>query len=282
MVDRQNIVQSFLWYNPYVKDDIDFLVGEYLGGKSAITISEENGVKINHLYKELKVRGLTRSNKENSRRYEVNHTYFSKIDGEDKAYWLGFLQTDGYITSRECKVGLALAEKDREHVELLGWSIGSTYPVHTYIGTGFSNNTKYCRLIISSEVMWNDLVRLGFTTNKTYDTKPIQVSSNLERHYIRGLMDGDGSLAISKTARSGFSGKFCSKQEGLCQYVADRLSNSGVIWFDKNKRMWYADFSLNEENMEYLYDNSTVYLRRKFDRAQLARQRLSIIGWRNK
>lgn len=32
------------------------------------------------------------------RQYNVNDSYFHTIDSEDKAYWLGFLYADGYIT----------------------------------------------------------------------------------------------------------------------------------------------------------------------------------------
>lgn len=40
-----------------------------------------------------------RSNKINSRKYTINENYFKNIDTEEKAYWLGFIYADGYISN---------------------------------------------------------------------------------------------------------------------------------------------------------------------------------------
>ena len=41
--------------------------------------------------------------------------YFSEIDIEEKAYWLGFIYADGYVTGS--KLGIAIANLDRMHLE---------------------------------------------------------------------------------------------------------------------------------------------------------------------
>ena len=44
-------------------------------------------------------------------------TNFENIDNEEKAYWLGFLDADGSVGSKEDKIELGLAEKDLAHIE---------------------------------------------------------------------------------------------------------------------------------------------------------------------
>ena len=46
----------------------------------------------------------------------VNSEFFSEINTEEKAYWLGFLTADGYL-SREGRLQLCLAEIDKSHIE---------------------------------------------------------------------------------------------------------------------------------------------------------------------
>ena len=44
---------------------------------------------------------LTDEQRLNRRKYNVNDSYFEKIDTEHKAYWLGFIYADGYIIKNE-------------------------------------------------------------------------------------------------------------------------------------------------------------------------------------
>ncbi len=73
-----------------------------------------------------------RSNKQNSRKYSVNDDYFSIIDTEEKAYWLGFIFADGYISNKNGKrVGITLKSSDRDHIIKFAKAISATYPVNT-------------------------------------------------------------------------------------------------------------------------------------------------------
>ena len=51
-----------------------------------------------------------------------NPSYFDQIDTPDKAYWLGFIATDGMVTgfkSGSLRLVIKLARKDRAHLEVL-------------------------------------------------------------------------------------------------------------------------------------------------------------------
>ena len=43
-----------------------------------------------------------------NRKYYFNNEYFDRIDTEEKAYWLGFLYADGYISSNNNGFGCSL------------------------------------------------------------------------------------------------------------------------------------------------------------------------------
>lgn len=248
------------------------IVRVYLLGNSVDAVSAQTGVPRGTVYNCLRLRGIIRSNKINSRKYAVNHNFFESIDSEQQAYWLGFIQTDGYITSTGNKIGIALASRDSDHLEKFKRDVEATYPIKEYMASGYSNGV-YSRILMTSEKMWQDLVNLGIYPNKTKNTRPIPVDKKLEGHYVRGLMDGDGSIKKSKVARSGYRGDFVSAQKCMAQYIADTLGK-GVVRLDQTKMVWYSEFTLTEKNLEYLYEEATVYLSRKHRRSLRARARL--------
>ena len=48
--------------------------------------------------------------------YKLDITVFDSIDTEEKAYWLGFMFADGYV-SKNNAMSLTLKESDRSHIE---------------------------------------------------------------------------------------------------------------------------------------------------------------------
>ena len=68
---------------------------------------------------------LYREGAQNERDIKITNTHgkvpfnecsFDTIDTEEKAYWLGFMYADGYISSKNNQIGLSLAVKDIEHL----------------------------------------------------------------------------------------------------------------------------------------------------------------------
>lgn len=91
-----------------------------------------------------------RSNKDNSRRFNVNHDYFEKIDSEEKAYWLGFIAADGYVNKANC-VGVTLASKDHAHLLKLAKATESTYEIKQYNLYSSYSSGKCSRFLVKSE-----------------------------------------------------------------------------------------------------------------------------------
>lgn len=243
----------------------------YLRGMSAYQISKKTGWGRSAIYYHLKKMNITRSNKENSRKYEVNHEYFSKIDTEEKAYWLGFIFADGYVTSSNGKK-IGVTSKDIDHLEKFKKDLGATYPVNIYEAHTSYGDSVYGRLLISSEKLYNDLISLGCVEKKSKILQPPKVKKELERHFLRGFYDGDGSIKKHKSAKSGYVLSLVSTKE-MIDWTFDRIG--GSIRYQESKDIWYLDTTITTERLDYLYDDATRCLQRKFSRVMDARSRLS-------
>ena len=83
------------------------------------TIAKTIGVAVTVLNRFIEEQGLTRSKNRVNKRILDN--YFSKIDSSEKAYWLGFLFTDGAVDENKGskRIRLQLQQKDISILEKL-------------------------------------------------------------------------------------------------------------------------------------------------------------------
>jgi DNA-binding CsgD family transcriptional regulator len=171
----------------------------YKDGMPSTQISKLKQISVGSVLKYAKLHnGITRSCSEAFRKYSLNQDYFEKIDTEDKAYWLGFLYADGHINKRN-DIILGLSSTDRNHLYKLAANLESDIPI------GFSKNGAVSRLALRSFKMVQDLMKIGMGFNKTYRFY-IKINPDLEKHFWRGVVDGDGSIFRNKERnRLGFS-----------------------------------------------------------------------------
>lgn len=188
------------------QEQIQYLIDLYNEGNSLREVATISGYSRTFITKIFNENNLVRrTNKENSRKYYLNDNYFNIIDSSEKAYWLGFIAADGYITTKRQgegqKLGITLSDKDHNHLDKLNICLESSYPVNVYNAStsNYSQDSVFCRLLISSDSMITDLKSLGIIENKTFDLKfPTneQVPDMYIIDYIRGYMDGDGSISF--------------------------------------------------------------------------------------
>lgn len=159
---------------------------------------------------------LIRNNQRTAIKNNIDENYFKKINSKTKAYWLGFIAADGFITSDKSRTqsfGITLSKKDKEHIENFNQCIKSTYKIHDYKAgkTCYNQNSVFSRLLIVNQKMVDNLKKLGIVENKTLVLKfptEEQVSDKYIYDYIRGYMDGDGSIYFSKnTTYINFTGQ---------------------------------------------------------------------------
>ena len=89
-------------------------------GESVTSISKKIGIDRHIISRELKSffnDSINISNK----KYSLNENYFETIDNEEKAYWLGFISTDGNIYKRDNNGTIILSFnlniRDKKHLE---------------------------------------------------------------------------------------------------------------------------------------------------------------------
>lgn len=250
--------------------DIQLIKEMYEQGMSAYKISEKLGLSKSSIYYHLNKNNLIRSNKENSRKYFVNHNYFDIIDTQEKAYWLGYMYADGYVSSSNGKK-VGVTSKDIDHIKFFRDDLDSDYPVNIYEAHTAYGDSVYGRLLISSDMLYDSLVSHGCVEHKSKILLPPNIDADLERHFLRGFYDGDGSIKKHKLSKTGYILSLVSTKE-MIDWTKERLG--GSIRYQENKKIWYLDTSITSERLDYLYENSTRRLSRKFSRVLDARARL--------
>lgn len=125
-----------------------------------------------------------------------NSSYFEKIDTHEKAYWLGFLYADGYVTSGD-RWGLELSIVDKEHMQ----NLLNAFECNSRIKTRSRNGHEYCLFQIKNKRMYSSLVDAGVIRNKTcaleFPSREI-VEEIFYADFIRGFFDGDGCVTFSE------------------------------------------------------------------------------------
>jgi hypothetical protein len=203
-------------YNQYSIEFEDMICEQYLQGKSSVMLQKEYKISPDTVLKLVRSRGYTpRTFTEAYTKYTFNHNFFENIDTEAKAYFLGFMVADGHVGTKE--VILDLGTKDRHIIEEFVTSIeGNNKIADKQCKSNFNTIEKpicyMSRLNLRSDKMIADLNNLGLTRNKTYDVIIPKVKKELERHFWRGVMDGDGYVSVH--------GKIYTTLEvGICGHI---------------------------------------------------------------
>ena len=255
------------------------IIEEYKNGSSSLQLSEKYNMSYSGILYVLKTAGVKRrSNKENSRKYSLDEKFFEVIDTEEKAYWLGFIYADGYISinNNQKVFGITLSSSDKEHLEAFKKSIKSIYPIHDYISSNsYKIGTEYSRIAMTSDKMVDDLIKLGVIEHKTnvltFPTEE-QVPKHLIHHFIRGYFDGDGCITCYKCGgydryKTCFIGTY-----DFLNSINNIINESCKIKIPKlykrreEQEVYSLEYSSNKRSKElykFMYKNSTIYLNRK-------------------
>lgn len=219
-----------------------------------------------------------------------DETYFNVIDTEEKAYWLGFIYADGYVTSGD-RWGITLSSVDYNHLEKLNKALKSNVIIRTrtskpkeYKGQTISSS-NHSTLLFKNKRMYDSLIDKGVVPNKTYNLKfpdHSVLDEHLLPHFIRGFFDGDGSYVFCRKdrVRKDRGGKIYNRLVKEISLVC--YDESFIKDMQKTiKQQCGAEFRLNynpkgnlptlrcsnAENMflflEYITKDATIYLDRK-------------------
>ena len=258
------------------QEEIDILINNYvnkkwgllksgaelgLGKKVVKRILVENGVKI-------------RDNAEAHKKYEINDDYFD-VESHNMAYILGFLASDGNVSSKDNKIKIGLSSVDKEILERIRKELGSTRPLYEY-----TTNQGYniVELTFSSAKIKNKIAEYGIIPNKTLTLRPpYKLQDKYIIDYIRGYFDGDGSICKTGYLKHGKEFRIVSASKDILVFFEDYFYNkygqSKNHIYPRNKKDGYlqlydlrysTDFTKQLYNI--LYTPNSLYLKRKKDK----------------
>jgi len=204
-------------------------------------------------------------------KYTFDKDFFEKIDSEEKAYWLGFIYADGYI-SNETEFAIHLKQEDEKHLEKLNKALRGNMQVKEFIKhlNVTDKDYKMCSLRVYSKKIVQDLKNKGVTRNKSLSIEFPKLRKPLIRHFIRGFFDGDGSIYLHKEKnhiRCKFtcaSKIFVSELNNILNSLKIRTYIINESKTNKSKQLGITGKDSTKIFLEYIYDNSEIYLDRKY------------------
>lgn len=191
----------------------------------------------------------------------LNIEYFKIIDSAEKAYWLGFLSGDAYITSKSMTVGLSFRDVDHLQKLKLALNCNNNFDYVVYHDL-FKTEARFYRLQINDAKFAKYF--LQYKNDKPISRIP-RIKSKYMRHFIRGILDADGCISVSdKKIQLNFAG-----YKPLLEDIQQELSNSCNVYTKICKQgsifqLHYAKFD-SLKILEWLYKDATIYLTRKYN-----------------
>lgn len=215
-------------------------------------------------------------------RYILDENYFDCIDTEAKAYILGFIYADGFVGDEKFN-NLVIAINDVEILNFIVKEFKFTGNIRKTKKGGFENSKCGYSLNFSSKIMVSRLREIGLYPNKslTIDKLP-NINKSLMRHFIRGYFDGDGSIVLSHNT------SYYKSVDGVIKYIyptycfmilgtkkfleaiaKETEFNYVKIYDTKSEKIKCLKINAKKEFnniFEYLYNNSTIKLERKYNK----------------
>ncbi|MDE1855378.1 MAG: hypothetical protein KGH57_03630 [Candidatus Micrarchaeota archaeon] len=207
---------------------------------------------------------------DHARKYQFDHNFFKRIDTEEKAYWLGFISADGTVfrTKENGRLlRLEVTRDDAKHLEKFKRAIKSEHHIYFRYHNDARTGKHYesAELKITSVELYNDLNGLGVKTSKQFDFVP----SSLVHHFIRGLIDGDGSFGFNYKNRNPYLG-FVDGDYGMVNAVLEilkavcRSKANHILRASENSWFFHITGTFQiPKILDWIYHDAHVYLERK-------------------
>lgn len=263
-----------------MKDKIIIIKELFKKGLTPTMIANELGINPKNMHYYIKKYNIEVVNK--NRSYHCNDEYFDNIDTENKAYLLGFIIADGYLSEKR-RICLNNSIDDISILELFKQEVApDSKIIMSNKQTGVKFRKKQGTIRITSHHMYKTLTEVyNIIENKTkHDTFKFNmdlIPKNLLHHFIRGFFDGDGSVSFYKTNKTiffNFSFIFNSKDfaEQIGNIFEELFDIKPVYYKIIGKTCEYYTLRFNyyrnrsrkiKDIFNWLYKDSTICLKRK-------------------
>lgn len=211
----------------------------------------------------------------------IDETVFDVIDTEAKAYWLGFMYADGYISLKTNHLELSLQLSDTSHLEKFKSFLKWTKNIAT--------DSYRCRCCLANKHIHKSLVALGCTPRKSltlvFPTFE-QVPELLIHHFMRGYFDGDGCTRFTYGSYKTKGAYTVIELLGTLEFVTkfNELLPIKSTTFKKDKRHLGNTYQLatyGEKaliNLDFLYRDATIFLERKYNKYKQGK--IAFLEWK--
>lgn len=211
-----------------------------------------------------------------------NQDFFEKIDSELKAYLLGYIVADGCITIEHRKekpnnpirkVQFQPSIDDLQVITLMRDVIAPNNKL-TIVKSKRLNRKDTIKLRLANTKIVNDLINLySIHPRKTYDKnfKFPNMDKQFKRHFIRGFIDGDGSIGQRHFSMIVNSKLFL---EDILKEFLEEIPDLKYYICEENRKFttYYSlHFSVNKKSrvdlFNFIYKDSIYKLDRKYNKA---------------
>lgn len=263
VLDRNNIKTR-----PKKTDDnIErIILGRYLSGESSEKIAIDLGINSSTVLRSVKRRGgKIRPPEEAHKIFQIKEDFLDKIDTQEKAYFLGFMYADGNVHKKDSSCKIELHEKDIDIlIKIQNILYISSYPK---IGT---DREVYKYITIYSDRIKQKLIENGCIPNKTFSLKMPSLDSDLLCHFIRGLFDGDGCIAIDDSRVRVFITGSVDFMHEVSTLINNAINVQAAVRPYKSKPK-SADLVISNKTdavtfLNWIYQDASIYLNRKYEK----------------
>lgn len=210
-------------------------------------------------------------------RLNFNENYFEKWS-PNMAYLLGFIFADGSIVkgsykgySDALKFGVKI--RDIDILEKIKQELALKYKI------SLIEKTDAAHLNITSQEVVDDLKSLGIDYRKSFQEKMRGHFPNIPQEYIRdfirGVFDGDGSISFNEKCYPTIN---IAGQKEIIDFIRNHFLSKFDIYskIGRGKKdgryynLFYITYRCNSAKIliNYLYNNASLYLERKFKLAE--------------
>lgn len=245
----------------------------YLNGETFSDMADELNMSRNWLWRlATNVYGVeTYQTTGYPKQYDLDIDTFKNIHSEKPMYALGLIYSDGHIT--QDKYTLTFASIDKEQVENLKNCLGSTHKPYVAYKDDPDKSTQY-HLEIGYEPMIDDLTEYVEEMSKNqYDINQEIVESDHFNHFLRGFLDGDGSVG-KESKNIVFTGKkelmedlkesirinYGIEDSGMSKVVGGHIKKDSDVY-----HLSYCKVNACRKLYKIMYDNAEYFLSRKKD-----------------
>lgn len=195
--------------------------------------------------------------------HDLDSSYFDQIDTANKAYTLGFIASDGHVSSRNA-VMFAQSPMELDVLDKIRAELKSNHPIRKKSESAYTFS-------FTSKHICDRLRDMGLNNRKSYGFDFAKLLSCVpeayERDFIRGLFDGDGSIRIYKydyfpkhTYHLGFTGII-----ETCNYIQQKFDLHTKMANEGNGIFTVVSSCRSDivRIGHFMYDNATMYMDRK-------------------